>query len=527
MRVPRCQECRAEPMLIVCMRLIEGGEYRQNEFWTCSCQQLRQLLTTKQTKWAQILMAFNQALPSCPNQPSKQAKTGYEAGTVYVWRSRNAISAESETYKHFHWHVSNRPFQILLSARLIGVPIPSSSSHRNLTSRKLKDHFRLIAFCTILWSKWLVNLNYFSGCTNVIQLKRSTTIDENVPKRVRELVDIPSPTATAIRPACAGNCQEILEANVACVTANPLNDCFCSILSWPTACAGDCSADKDRTSLAQWYWDVCPSVMDSRLGQFGLSSVHSSLDRTVDAWAVQTPGNGVLRTGFNCYYSGQCGITTSISAPATSAPLGPKSGGGGHVNVAAIAIAVPLFLFVVILIGFLLVYRHARRRQIQQQNQVQQNQVMTQVLLRVLDVLTINRPNQPSQQNLAPDIAALNRRMQGLENNANNLGNRVEALMNRLGNDPDHGAMDEIEKSLAEALTCPVCLDILYNPVSAITASTNRNRGCRRFRCSFTSYHCSFKLIDGSAHILWSLRRRLFAYRSYMSRRQNSDHWHE
>ena len=472
-------------------------------------------------------MAFNQALPSCPNQPSKQAKTGYETGTVYVWRSRNAISAESETYKHFHWHVSNRPFQILLSARLIGVPIPSSSSHRNLTSRKLKDHFRLIAFCTILWSKWLVNLNYFSGCTNVIQLKRSTTIDENVPKRVRELVDIPSPTATAIRPACAGNCQEILEANVACVTANPLNDCFCSILSWPTACAGDCSADKDRTSLAQWYWDVCPSVMDSRLGQFGLSSVHSSLDRTVDAWAVQTPGNGVLRTGFNCYYSGQCGITTSISAPATSAPLGPKSGGGGHINVAAIAIAVPLFLFVVILIGFLLVYRHARRRQIQQQNQVQQNQVMTQVLLRVLDVLTMDRPNQPGQQNLAPDIAALNRRMQGLENNANNLGNRVEALMNRLGNDPDHGAMDEIEKSLAEALTCPVCLDILYNPVSAITASTNRNRGCRRFRCSFTPYHCSFKLIDGSAHILWSLRRRLFACRSYMSRRQNSDHWHE
>ena len=400
----------------------------------------------------------------------------------------------------------------------------------------------------IIWSRWSVNLNYFSDCINVIQLKRSTTTDENVPKHVRELFDVPSPTATAIRPACAENCQEILEANVACVTANPLNDCFCSILSWPTACAGDCSADKDRTSLAQWYWDVCPSVMDSQLGQFGLSSVHSSLDRTVDAWAVQTPGNGVLRTGFNCYYSGQCGIksssisstTTSISAPTTSAPLSPKSD-GGHINVAAIAIVVPLFLCVVILVGFLLVYRHARHRQIQQQNQVQpplaqnqvtqQNQVMTQILLRMLDVLTMDRSNQPRQQNLAPDTAALSRQTQGLESNVNNLVNRVEALMNRLGSDSDYdnedGATDEIEEPLAEALTCPVCLDILYNPVSAITASTDRNRSCRRFRCSFTPYHCNSKLIDGSAHILWSLRRRLFAYRPYMSRRQNSDHWHE
>ena len=401
----------------------------------------------------------------------------------------------------------------------------------------------------VIWSRWSVNLNYFSGCTNVIQLKRSTTLDETVPRRVRELLDVPSPTATAIRPACAGNCQEILEANVACVTANPLNDCFCSILSWPTACAGDCSADKDKTSLAQWYWDVCPSVMDSRLGQFGLSSVHSSLDRTVDAWAVQTPGNGVLKTGFNCYYSGQCGTksssisstTTPISAPATSAPLGPKSGGGGHINVTAIAIAVPLFLCVVIVVGFLLVYRHARRRQIQQQNQeqpplaqnqvTQQNQVMTQILLRILDVLTMDRSNQPHQKNLAPDTTALNHRMQGLESNVNNLTNRVEALMNRLGGDSDNdnedGATDEIEEPLAEALTCPVCLDILHNPVSAITVSTDRNRGCRRFRCSFIPYHCSSKLIDGSAHILWSLRRRLFAYRPYMSRRQNSDHWHE
>jgi len=424
--------------------------------------------------------------------------------------------------------------------------IVSPQSHEPETGMSFLSHCILYY---VKWSRWSVNLNYFSGYTNVIKLKCSTTIDENVQKRVRELFDIPSPTATAIRPACAGNCQEILEANVACVTANPLNDCFCSILSWPTACAGDCSADKDRTSLAQWYWDVCPSVMDSRLGQFGLSSVRSSLDRTVDVWAVQTPGNGVLTTGFNCYYSGQCGIkpssiystTTSISAPASLAPLDPKSGGGGHINVTAIAIAVPLFLFVVILVGFLLVYRHARRRQIQQQNQaqpslaqnqvIQQNQVMTQILLRVLDVLTMDRSNQPGQQNLAPDIAALNCRMQGLESNANNLGNRVEALMNRLGGDSDcdneGGATDEIEEPLAEALTCPVCLDILYNPVSAITASTDRNRGCRRFHCSFTPYHCSFKLIDGSAHILWSLRRRLFAYRPYMSGRQNSDHWHE
>jgi hypothetical protein len=148
-----------------------------------------------------------------------------------------------------------------------------------------------------------------------------------------ELLDLPMPVASVALPSCASNCDEIRRANVACVTAADVNDCFCSVIPWPTACSSVCREAEERTSVARWYWDVCPSAMDSRLGQFGLTK-ESYPRRTVDAWAVQSPTtSGAVRRGYDCPSSGSCSTTlvsTSTTASATSATGTPSARSDGR-----------------------------------------------------------------------------------------------------------------------------------------------------------------------------------------------------
>ncbi len=123
----------------------------------------------------------------------------------------------------------------------------------------------------------------------------------------RSLVPFPTPTLDIDLPACAkADCTEYLAAGVACATATAVNVCYCNRLSWPTACASACPGLADSSFVASWYWDLCPSAMDSALGVFGITHL-ATPDFTIETWEVQTPttGLGVFTSGYDCYYSGE------------------------------------------------------------------------------------------------------------------------------------------------------------------------------------------------------------------------------
>jgi hypothetical protein len=179
-------------------------------------------------------------------------------------------------------------------------------------------------------------------------------------------VPFPSLAVDVEIPSCAQqSCQEYLQAGIFCATATAnaasLSSCFCSRLTWPTACTQACSQSADRSGVASWYWNLCPSAMDARLGQFGVNRIVSTARAvtTVDSWAVQTPalGAGGIYTGYNCFYSSTCvGLRTISSASATgAAPNGTATTGGqggSHGRVVGITLGVilPLTLVVVLLL---------------------------------------------------------------------------------------------------------------------------------------------------------------------------------
>ena len=140
----------------------------------------------------------------------------------------------------------------------------------------------------------------------------------------RALAPFPTPTLDIDLPACAkADCTEYIAAGVACATATAVNACYCNRLTWPMACTSACPGLADSSSVASWYWDLCPSAMDSALGVFGITHLATPAF-TVDAWEVQTPttGLGVFTSGYDCYYSGQC---TFVSTMPTITPV-PTSG---------------------------------------------------------------------------------------------------------------------------------------------------------------------------------------------------------
>ena len=258
-----------------------------------------------------------------------------------------------------------------------------------------------------------------------------------------------------------------------------MNDCFCNVLSWPTACARVCSGAADRTLVARWYWDVCPSAMDSRLGQFGLTRYQFSLASTVDAWAVQSPTSNAIRTGFDCYYSGSCGILptlTSSTPSSTRTASTSNSGGSTHLSQTTIIVLIVGIVAVVIVAIIAMVYWRRKRRP-------DSEIFIMDLLLHLLD---------RNQEQLTANVLALERAVERLDNRANrtdenqrNLVARAERLLDRLGasqsNTQNSDVSDHLEASLGEALECPICLSVLHNPVSVVTRETSSGaHGCRK-----------------------------------------------
>lgn len=171
---------------------------------------------------------------------------------------------------------------------------------------------------------------------------------------------MPSPIVTAPFPGCGGTCDEIERCYLSCAqsTGYQINTCFCNLLSWPTACGVQCSQSGERSSLAAWYWDVCPSKMDSQLGQMGITKMQNSL-KTVDDRAVPTPEVTTTLAGYECYYSSLC---SGVAVATTSVVPGLKTGVDAAVRTVKsllVKILVPVCLFALGLALFIL-YGHRR-----------------------------------------------------------------------------------------------------------------------------------------------------------------------
>jgi hypothetical protein len=262
---------------------------------------------------------------------------------------------------------------------------------------------------------------------------------------VRDLVDVPSPIVSATLPACAGDCHEIVQADVVCVTAPAVNDCFCSVLSWPTACADACQDSQDCSAVARWYWAICPSVMDSRLGQYSISRAVSSLAMTLDTWAVPTPDTGAVRTGYDCYFSEQCGQMVStvssapsptISSPNPSSPTSQSksltSKSNSNVLKAVIATLVVSLAFAIVMIVFFI--RRSRRRRRQGRRRRDDSNESFELILGALMDMSVNQQNGlQGLEALAGAVRNTNRQMQDVRADVGDLRALIQRMGNRLG----------------------------------------------------------------------------------------------
>lgn len=241
--------------------------------------------------------------------------------------------------------------------------------------------------------------------------------------------------------------------------------------------------------------------MDSRLGQYAKTS-------TVQQWEVQTVGDTRWTTGYNCYYSGICaGGSSSTTVASISATPKLTSTQASSVDrklnaTIAIAVAVPVVLAVVAGITIYLLCRRQRRhrddgrfrnlRTEMRQDQdrraaAAREEVMLQVLLEILNN-TRARPTPytppprspppssrrtsyvpPHRSTASPRPAPSETQFAGLERMVQNLGGAENVSTVNL---------DTLEEQLTEALTCPLCLEILTDPVSVIGPQTAQNQGC-------------------------------------------------
>ena len=315
---------------------------------------------------------------------------------------------------------------------------------------------------------------------------------------------MPSPVATAVFPDCGGDCNEIARCYVSCAerTGYQINSCFCSILSWPTACGVQCSHTDDRSSLAAWYWNVCPSKMDSQLGQIGITRMQNPII-TVDDWAVPTPPTTMTLTGYDCYYSSQCSeATPPPTGVSTIQPLPDPSNTGADKVVNAVKsllvkILVPIFLAAFGIAMFIL-YRRQRqryhrdrhlssgngRRQVVEhgfaRNQIRNRQdddQMVNLLQVIVDLLDQPPPAQP-------DNATINA-IQRANNSIAEIRVTVANILARLGQRPDGQNLaenpaprDELQEALRQQLSCPICFEIFHHPVAVINDAAYQGGGC-------------------------------------------------
>ncbi|ORY09002.1 hypothetical protein BCR34DRAFT_616084 [Clohesyomyces aquaticus] len=250
--------------------------------------------------------------------------------------------------------------------------------------------------------------------------------------------------------------------------------------------------------------------MDSQLGQRAKTG-------TVEEWAVQTAADARWTTGYNCYYSGQCpwfSTTTPLSSIAPSAS--PATSSSPNIDrklntTIALATSIPIILtFIIIAVIWLALRRHRclqkekdSRRDLQEQqrrdDEKRQADLINQEFLQVLlDILENNRSQRASPGATAEarrqsrrasrsgvgGARAFNERMTGIETNLSSLQALVRRLPGASSRTPEPVNVDPFENELAEALTCPICMEILTNPVSVITSNTHRNQGCLHTFCA-------------------------------------------
>lgn len=299
---------------------------------------------------------------------------------------------------------------------------------------------------------------------------------------VRSLVDLPSPIVTAQFPGCGGTCDEIERCYVSCAqsTGYQINSCFCNILSWPTACANQCSQSDDRTSLAAWYWDVCSSKMDSQLGQFGLTKLNNPAF-TVDAWAVSSFVATATMTGYDCYYSSKCSMPGVPTATSRDSSLSSQNNSSKN---QLLEILLPIFcilLFAAAIATYILLkhYKKSKSRALVEEHPLGPSRTldthneMTVNLLRVImDLLD----RQQQRDKVSGEIERVNVSIVKLQETLDTMESKANGVPS--GPSTAIDTVDSLQVLLRKDLSCPICFEIFHHPVAAITDSANEGRSC-------------------------------------------------
>lgn len=305
------------------------------------------------------------------------------------------------------------------------------------------------------------------------------------------LVDKPSPIATAVFPDCGGDCDEIARCYVSCAqsTGLQINSCFCNLLSWPTACANQCSQPDDRTSIAAWYWDVCPSKMDSELGQIGMTR-WANPAVTADSWAIQTPQGSATMTGYNCYYCSRCsGVEDTGSIQPTSSSSSSGSPQQSNPNQGLLVkILVPICVFILLLAMMILIMRYHLRNHPQNRGNDEQLANLLQVIMDLLDQQPPPAAQQAHQNNaMILEIRRANESIADMRTWVTDIVGRLNQQQPAGGN-ANQVQDNELREALREYLTCPICSEIFHNPVTAISDATRQGTGCCKAILSLSSH---------------------------------------
>jgi hypothetical protein len=287
------------------------------------------------------------------------------------------------------------------------------------------------------------------GPTKVRQRRQGSTYDFTTPE----------PASNVVVPDCAKNsCSNYLTAGIYCATQSyptlnqasyytALQSCWCNRLSFPTACSPICTATSDLQDVASWYWALCPSQMDSRIGQIALSSL------TVPTWAIPTSaGTSGWTTGLNCYSSGVCAQSAqTITSYASSSSSNPQSNTQKYLP--AIIIVPIAFLALLVVLYFFL----TRDR--------------------------TPRPPTPPPRLPPPDPLLAPFRTHGARyitaDELSQMSKEIEDLAASTRNRPSNNSSNRLQE-LESYLSCPICKKIYHNPVSLVSSTgSSQDRCCK------------------------------------------------
>jgi hypothetical protein len=284
------------------------------------------------------------------------------------------------------------------------------------------------------------------------------------PTRVRQRREVttydfttPEPASNVVLPDCAQNsCSEYLTAGIYCATQsyptlNPesyytsLQSCWCGHLIFPTACSPVCTASSDLADVASWYWALCPSQMDSRIGQIALATL------TVPDWAIPTSaGTSTWTTGLDCYSSSVCSKSyqtpTALSSTSSSQPPSNTQ------KFLPAIIIVPIAVLALLLILYFFLTRERTPRP-----------------------PTPPPPPTPPDRLLGPFNNPGVRRLTSA--NITEMSKEIADLAISIGTRPNPNSARRFEE-LEGYLSCPVCTRLYHNPVSLVSSVGNSEEMC-------------------------------------------------